>query len=153
MIRQFSVQRLLSTVLSGTPMPRWLQLSSRRVRLLLPVLVGLWACNAPFIPVPPPDNVFVQESLTDGSGSSRVVWITQGKPDSRAAGAKFFIYNQALNSGVIIQAGADGSYVAPPLEGTMGDHVFVSYMSPNGDDSEVACRLLVEGDPAPECPR
>jgi len=134
-------------------MPRWFHILSRRVRLLLlPVVCGVLACNAPFIPVPPPDNVFVQETLTDGSGNSRIVWITQGKPDTRAAGARFFIFNDALKSGVIVDAAADGSYVAPPLEGSMGDHVLVSFTAPSGEDSEVACRVLTEGDPAPACP-
>jgi hypothetical protein len=133
---------------------------SRLRRRLLPVLtvvvmaaVGLGglACNAPFIPVPPPENIFIREMVTDGSGAMRTVWITQGKPDSRAAGAKFFIFNDAVGAGVIIDANPDGTYMAKPLEGTMGDHVFLYYTTPAGVDSEVACRVLTEGDPAPHC--
>jgi hypothetical protein len=37
--------------------------------------------------------------------------------------------------------------------GTRGDRIFVSYTTPSGGDSEVACRQLVEGDPAPSCPQ
>ena len=128
-------------------------------RLMPPVTVvvaaiglGCLACNAPFIPVPPPENVFVQQTLTDSGGVTRTVWITQGKPDARAAGAKFYIFNDAFGAGVIVEARADGSYTAPPLDGTMGDHVFLYYTTPAGADSEAACRVLSEGDPAPHCP-
>lgn len=116
-------------------------------------VVTLVACNAPFIPVPPPDNVFVAQTLTDGSGAAKTTWITQGKPDTRAALAKFFIFNANLGSGVIVDANAEGAYVAPPLDGATGDRVFISYTAPDGRDSEVACRQLVEGDPAPACPQ
>jgi hypothetical protein len=120
--------------------------------VVMAAAVGLLACNAPFIPVPPPDNVFVAETLVDGSGNPKTVWITQGKPDARAGLAKFFIFNDDRGSGVIVEANADGTYVAPPLDGNAGDHVFVSYTTPDGEDSALACRQLVEGDPAPSCP-
>jgi hypothetical protein len=125
------------------------------VTVVVATITAAWlslACNAPFIPVPPPENVFIQQTLTDGGGTSRTVWITQGKPDAHAAGAKFYIFNNAIGSGVIAQAAADGSYTAQPLEGAMGDHVFLYYTTPAGVDSEVACRVLSEGDPAPHCP-
>jgi hypothetical protein len=133
-------------------MRRLLHASARHVRLVITGALILLACNAPFIPVPPPENVFVQQSLTDGTGATRTVWITQGKPDAQAGLAKFFIFNQARGAGVIVDANADGSYVAPALDGAMGDHVFLSYTTPSGVDSEVACRVLSEGDPAPHCP-
>ena len=125
----------------------------RHFVLVLAATAALAACNAPFIPVPPPDNVFVSESLTDGSGNTKTVWITQGKADARAALAKFYIFNDSIGSGVIVDANADGTYTAPPMDGTMGDHIFVSYTTPAGSESEVACRQLIEGDPAPSCPR
>lgn len=137
-----------------------LQATIRAVRKrLLPVLtlvvtalgLGVLACNAPFIPVPPPENIFIQQSLTDGTGVTKTVWIAEGKPDTRAAGAKFFLFNQALGAGVIVEAGGDGTYTAPPLDGAMGDHVFLYYTTPAGMDSEVSCRVLTEGDPAPHC--
>ena len=137
-------------------MRRSLRAAMSRLRVVLTVALagatGLWSCNAPFIPVPPPDNVFVSEMLTDGAGNTKTVWITQGKPDVRAALAKFFIINESNGSGVIVDANPDGSYTAKPLDGTRGDRVFVSYTAPNGDDSESVCRQLVEGDPAPPCP-
>src|SRR6266700_5076968 len=125
-------------------MPRWLQKLSRRVRWLVPLAAVMLACNAPFIPVPPPQNVFVQETLTDGTGQSHIVWITEGKPDERAAGARFSIFNDANKRGVLVDANSDGTYVAPALEGAMGDHVFVSYTTLSGMVSEVACRVLQE---------
>jgi hypothetical protein len=123
-----------------------------RFRLALAGALALLACNAPFIPVPPPDNVFVAQLQTDASGASKTVWITQGKADARAGLAKFSIFNEATGAGVIVDAAADGTYVARPLDGTRGDHVFISYITPAGDSSEAVCRQLVEGDPAPPCP-
>ena len=128
------------------------QAVTRHLRWVLAVAAGLIACNAPFIPVPPPDNVFTSEAISDGSGATRTVWITQGKTDSRAALAKFYIFNNNAGSGVIVNASADGSYTAPPLEGTSGDQVFLYYVTPTGAESETACRVLVTGDPAPPCP-
>jgi hypothetical protein len=134
-------------------MTRGLRRMIRHAGLVLAATAALAACNAPFIPVPPPDNVFVSESLTDGAGTTKTVWITQGKADPRAALAKFYIFNDSIGSGVIVDANADGTYTAPAMDGTQGDHVFISYTTPNGSDSEVACRQLIEGDPAPACPR
>jgi hypothetical protein len=131
-----------------------------RRRLLLAVTLvavplgwGLLACNAPFIPVPPPENVFIAQSVTDNAtGATKTVWVAHGKPDARAAGAKFFLFNQALGGGVIAEAGPDGTYTAPALDGAMGDHVFLYYTTTAGVDSEVSCRVLSEQDPAPHCP-
>ena len=123
----------------------------RRLRGALALALCLLACNAPFIPVPPPDNVFVEQSITDGTGNSRTVWITEGKPDARAGLAKFFIFNNTRGAGVIVDANADGTYVAPALDGTSGDHVFIYYVTQGGAESETVCRQLVEGDPAPIC--
>ena len=135
-------------------MTRVLRAMIRHLGLVLAATAVLAAaCNAPFIPVPPPDNVFISESLTDTSGQTKTVWITQGKADARAALARFTIFNSSIGNGVQVDARDDGSYTAPPMEGTMGDHIFVSYTTPSGDDSEVACRQLIEGAPAPSCPQ
>jgi hypothetical protein len=123
----------------------------RRLRGVLALAVCLLACNAPFIPVPPPDNAFVAQSITDGTGNTRTVWITEGKPDARAGLAKFFIFNNSRGSGVIVDANADGSYTAPPLDGVSGDQIYLYYVTQNGASSETVCRQLVEADPAPIC--
>jgi len=121
-------------------------------RWALVAAVCLLACNAPFIPVPPPDNVFVPETISDGTGnSSRTVWVTQGKADSRASLATFYIVNDNLHTGVIVEANADGTYTAPAMDGTRGDRVFLYYVTQSGSTSETVCRQLVEGDPAPVC--
>ena len=64
----------------------------RRRLLKLATLVGafvvLWACNAPFIPVPPPGATFTTEQLTDSSGTPKTVWITHGLPSTNAADRK-----------------------------------------------------------------
>ena len=133
-------------------MERSLKALLRRLRWALAAAVCLLACNAPFIPVPPPDNTFMSELITDGTGNSQTVWVTQGKPDSRAAQATFYILNYTRGVGVIVEkANADGSYTAPAFEGTAGDQVFIRYVTPSGAESETVCRQLVEGDPAPVC--
>jgi hypothetical protein len=129
-------------------------LRSRIVRLTagLAGLTALWACNAPFIPVPPPATVFTAQLVSDGGGGQKTVWTTQGQPDVKAELAKFFLYDNERGAGVIVKANADGSYQSPAFDGTRGDHVYVYYQTPTGDDSEVACRQLIEGpDPAPDC--
>jgi hypothetical protein len=124
----------------------------RRLRWALAAAVCLLACNAPFIPVPPPDNSFMSETLTDGTGNSRTFWVAQGKPDSRASLATFYIIDDTRGIGVVVeQANADGTYTAPPFEGQTGDHIFIHYVTPAGSESETVCRQLVVGDPAPIC--
>lgn len=128
---------------------------SRSVRLrpwrwALAAAVCLLACNAPFIPVPPPDNTFKADVISDGT-VSKTVWIAQGKPDSRAGLATFYFTNTNLHTGVFVEAQADGSYTAPAMDGTQGDRIFLYYVTPSGATSETVCRQLVEGDPAPIC--
>ena len=133
--------------------------SLRNVRSRLGRLVAalgfvsaLWACNAPFIPVPPPATVFTPALVADGAGGEKTVWLTAGAPDPRAALAKFFLFNNDRGTGVIVDAAGDGTYQAPALDGVRGDHIFVYYQNPAGDDSEVACRQLIEGPSvAPAC--
>jgi hypothetical protein len=113
-----------------------------------------WACNAPFIPVPPPNQVtFTSDKLTDSAGVEHTFWITQGGPDNQAASALYYVYDTTRQAGVITQAAADGSFQAPPFEGAADDRVQIHFQRTNGDSSDVACKLLREGpDPAPDCP-
>jgi len=46
-----------------------------KLATLLGALMIFWACNAPFIPVPPPGATFTMDSLTDSSGTTKTVWI------------------------------------------------------------------------------
>lgn len=92
------------------------------------------------------------ELVSDSTGNSKTVWITQGKPDARASLATFYIVDDNLQTGVIVEAKADGSYTAPAMDGTRGDRVFLYYVTQSGSTSETVCRQLVEGDPAPICP-
>jgi hypothetical protein len=131
------------------------QLRVRLTRLLiaLGVVSALWACNAPFIPVPPPGQTsFSSEVVSDGAGGQKTVWITRGGPDDKAGLARFFIFDTNRGAGVITMAAADGSYVAPPMDGTMGDHVQLFYETPAGDDSAQVCLVLTDGATAPVCP-
>jgi hypothetical protein len=128
-----------------------------KLATLLGALTALWACNAPFIPVPPPGATFESKLVDDGTGTGgqKTVWITHGIPFTNAAFAHFFIFDEQTGNGVITTAAADGTYTAPPLDGTMGDHVRISFQTPGGDYSESSCLLLttdVVGSSAPRCP-
>jgi hypothetical protein len=133
---------------------RSLKKSLGRLTLALACVGVLWACNAPFIPVPPPAASFTAELLTDNAGGQKTVWITNGHPGTQAASAKFFIYDDNAGDGVIVRANPDGSYQAPPFNGTANDHVFIYYQDDAGDYSEADCRVLMDNvDPAPLCPQ
>ena len=132
-----------------------MSLRRRIIRLVatLGVVACFWACNAPFIPVPPPSQVsFTSELLTNGSGQSSTFWTAHGAPSSPAALARFYIVDIDRQTGVITRAVADGSFLSPPFEGTEGDRISIYYMTPDGDMSPEAC-LLLRADPgqAPAC--
>jgi hypothetical protein len=118
------------------------------------VLFTLWACGPVYIPVPPPSQIsFTSEDLVDAAGATHHLWITAGGPDPAAAGATFFVFDRDRNAGVIAGANPDGSFVAPPFEGTLGDHVDLYYRDPRGRSSGTTCRILGPDTPyAPLCP-
>ena len=130
-----------------------LRLRLVRLAVALGVVSILWACNAPFIPVPPPgETSFSSELVSDGMGGQKTVWIARGGANNQAALARYFIFDVNRGAGVIAAAMADGSFEAPPMDGTMGDHVQVFYETPQGDDSPEICLLLMDGPKAPVCP-
>lgn len=113
----------------------------------------IWACGPVYIPVPPPvtETTFTKAPLTDSSGAE--FWITSGAINPNAANAIFNIFDEQQNAGVIAGANADGSYQAPPMQGTVGDHVLINYQDSHGDLSLSACVLLSELRPfAATCP-
>jgi hypothetical protein len=131
-------------------------LRRRIVRLALAIgsAAAVWACNAPFIPVPPPNQItFTPETVTDTTGALKTVWVTQGGPNGQAASATFFVIDVDQGAGVIQRANADGSFQASPMDGTAGDHVHIYFQKPSGENSDETCKLLMAGpDPAPACP-
>jgi hypothetical protein len=131
-----------------------LRLRLARIGALLVGLALVWACNAPPIVVPPPAVSFSSELLTDPTGAQRTFWrATQPTPLQRAANATFTLYNLDKNQGYITIAGADGTFVSQPMEGTMDDRVSLQYATPQGDYSDSICLLLREATPvAPFCP-
>ena len=56
-------------------------------------LVTIFACNTPFIPIPPPDPTFAPVMITDGSGGMRTAWEARGGPSSALAETKVFVFN------------------------------------------------------------
>jgi hypothetical protein len=136
------------------PFPRRLAARvARLVALCLSVAV-LWACGPVFIPVPPPGQTsFTLEVVTDSSGLERNFWVASGGPEANAANARYFVFDVERQAGVIARARSDGSYEAPPMEGTAGDRVFIHYEDEVGRKSATACLLLSEKLPtADPCP-
>ena len=124
-----------------------------RLAAALGVVSLVWACNAPFIPVPPPGQTSFSSALvSDGAGGQKTVWTTRGGVNGNAALARFFIFDDARGTGVIATAMADGSYEAPPMDGAENDHVQIFYETPQGDFSAEICVLLAEGPKALKCP-
>jgi len=133
----------------------------RRRLLKLATLLGaftiLWACNAPFIPVPPPGATFSSQIVDDGMGGQKTVWVTHGLASPNAAFATYYVYNERLQSGIIATAGADGTFTGIPMDGTTNDRIDLSYRTPSGDYSDSLCLLLTTdvgpgGVSAPRCP-
>ena len=126
-----------------------------RLATLLGALTVVFACNAPFIPVPPPGATFTSELVDDGMGGQKTVWITHGLPSSHAALSSYTIINERTGRGVVAPAAADGTFTADPIDGVMNDHVELYYQTPSGDYSESICLLLTEAvgsnDSAPSC--
>lgn len=118
------------------------------------VLFSLWACGPVYIPVPPPSQIsFTAEDLVDAAGATHHLWITAGGPDPSASNATFFVFDADRNAGVIAGASPDGSFIAPPFEGTLGDHVSIYYRDTQGRSSGTTCRVLGPDTPyAPTCP-
>jgi hypothetical protein len=119
----------------------------RRVRLLT-WLAGLvaaasvvivFACNSPFIPIPPPDPTFDESTTTPGQ------WSVSSGPDSRASRALFYIYNASAGSGLIQRAAPDGSMYAYPLYGKAGDSIQIHWERSVADGSSTICRPLGPG--------
>lgn len=101
-------------------------------------LVVAFACNSPFIPIPPPDPNFSQDS---SSGD----WAISMPADSRAMGARYYIYNATLGSGLIQKASSvDGSAYARPLQGQPGDHIHIHWEK-GTENSSTICRPLGPG--------
>jgi hypothetical protein len=128
-----------------------------RLATLLGAVALLWACNAPFIPVPPPGASFTSELVDDGAGGQTTEWVAHGLPSENAANAYFYIFNDAEQAGVIVVARPDGTYDSPPFAGMMGDPVRISYRSPTGENySDSICLLLTTVvdavGSAPRCP-
>jgi hypothetical protein len=117
-----------------------------RLALALGVAALCWACNAPFIPIPPPGQTatFTSALVSDGAGGQKTVWIAHGPPYKPASSALFFVFDTNSAAGVITRAAADGSYTSPPMDGTLDDDVGISYETPAGLISGDVCFHLTD---------
>jgi hypothetical protein len=118
------------------------------------LVLGLPACNTPFIPLPPPANpTFMSVAVADGMGGSRTMWQTSGPPSSALSEARVSIFNDNVGAGVIVRAQLDGSYVAAPIDGREGDRIQIEYQAKDGRSGPGICRLLQQGLAQMECPK
>ncbi|MGD0838064.1 MAG: hypothetical protein ABSB49_15605 [Polyangia bacterium] len=120
-------------------MPRGTTLCLRKrlaAALLGLAMVAVFACNSPFIPIPPPNPTFGQVSADN--------WSVTMPPDGAAIGATYFILNARLGSGIIQEAAGDGSVFAQPLQGQVGDSIYIHWER-GTDTSSVLCRPLGPG--------
>ena len=99
----------------------------------------IFACNSTFIPIPPPNPTFTENSATPGE------WQVHMPADSRAIGARYFVYNATTGSGLIQRAADDGSMDAYPLQGQVGDHIEIQWERSLTDGSSSICRPLGSG--------
>lgn len=115
------------------------------LRWLAGVIAGasyllIFACNSPFIPIPPPNPTFTESSATPGE------WQVHMPPDSRAAGALYYVYNASTGSGLIqLASPTDGSMDAYPLQGQPGDRIQIRWERSATDGSSTICRPLGSG--------
>jgi len=117
------------------------------------VALALWACGPVYIPVPPPGQVsFTPEPLTDATGTVHTLWTARGGPNGNAANATFSIVDRESGQGVITIAASDGSFVAGPMQASIGDRISISYRDAHGRESPAACRLLSDLPLADPCP-
>jgi hypothetical protein len=125
---------------------------SSRLSRLLALLAGgiVLACNSPYIPIPPPTPRFEPVEVPDGLGGLRRDWRAVSAPDARLSGARVYLYNEQLESGLILKANVDGSYVAYPLMGEEGDFIDIYYGRSDSVKSATICRVLgVDSRPCP----
>jgi hypothetical protein len=115
-----------------------------RLAIALGVAAACWACNAPFIPIPPPGQTatFTSALVSDGAGGQKTVWVTHGPPDKDSALARFFIFDEKQMAGVIAEGTADGSFTSQPMDGAEGDHVDINFETPAGGVSVPVCFVL-----------
>jgi hypothetical protein len=140
-----------------------LRLRLARLALALGVAAACWACNAPFIPIPPPGQTatFTSALVSDDAGAQRTVWIAHGPPVGGAAHWRVFVFDTNRMAGVIAETLDDGSYTSPPMDGDQGDRVEISFETPQDAVSQSVCFLLTtdvvpttdNGQSAPRCPQ
>lgn len=130
--------------------------TARRVLRLISAglaVAAAWACGPVYIPVPPPSQTTFTLDTTLTSSTGDQFWIAAGGPEPRAANGTYYLLDSQRNAGVIAGANADGSYQAPPLAGTAGDHILINYKDRAGKLSASACLLLGEQRPTARlCP-
>jgi hypothetical protein len=110
---------------------KWLALAAAALSLVI-----VFACNSPYIPIPPPNPSYEKDQSGD--------WAVYMPADSRAVGSTYFIFNSTLGSGLMQRAASDGSAYARPLQGQAGDNIYIHWER-GAESSLTICRPLGVG--------
>jgi hypothetical protein len=114
-----------------------------RLGIAAALLGAVLACNTPSVPLPPPDLPALSFQSAQMTPAGLVV--LQGKPSTRHADARFYVYDLGQGDGVITSAAHDGSFTTSPFSGADGDLVQIYFDSPEGERSQNACVQLHVG--------
>ena len=106
---------------------------------LLALGLGGVACFTPSVPLPPPLIESMQFAV--GTTTGEVTLTSPSEP--QIGSARFSIFNESQNMGVIFVSNSDGSFTSPPFPGAEGDYVRVSYEK--GDATADRCTALHVG--------
>jgi hypothetical protein len=133
---------------------RWLLAATAALVTSTLLVLGLPACNTPFIPLPPPaDPTFMPVMVADGMGGTRMMWQTSGPASAAMSEARVSVFNATVGGGVIVRAQVDGSYVAAPIDGREGDRIELEYAAKDGRAAPGICRILQQGLAQTQCPK
>ena len=95
---------------------------------------GLFGCDSPSVPLPPPDLT----AFSFGLASPGLLQVT-GKSNQRHSSARMYFFNLNLGEGNITTAASDGSFLTDPFPGDVGHKMQTFYDLPDGDRSEGVC--------------
>jgi len=132
----------MKMVLRGKRLIRWLAAGLAGASYLL-----VFACNSVLIPIPPPTPA----NPTFGAGPSAGEWSVSTPADPRASGARFYIFNASMRSGLIETASPDGSMYGSGLQGQAGDPIEIYWRKSATDQSQLICRPLGNGLVTQDC--
>jgi hypothetical protein len=110
----------------------------RKILIAALALAGVFACNTPSVPIPPP--VLGDLSFQMQPTAGQVVLV--GAKGAVQGGARMSAINRMTGDGVITTAAADGSFTTTPFAANVGDTLQLYYDTVDGQHSEEECTLV-----------